>query len=205
MKSLRILNGYRVVYCPEHPKSMKSDNWDGYIYEHIKIAEEYLGRPLSSDEVVHHLDEDRSNNRTENLLILLRSEHMKLHSWMKSCVTNGKPLDDNRMNSKKSKATTCEECGISLQNKQTKYCSLECRDVGTSRKSKIPSKSELEELLDAKTSYLALGRRYGVCDNAVRKWARKYGLLTTTLSQASSTLDEGAETTGEVEAIPKPS
>lgn len=39
-RSIRELNGYRVIYLPEHPKAMTSNNWLGYIYEHIVIAEE---------------------------------------------------------------------------------------------------------------------------------------------------------------------
>jgi len=39
-----------------------------------------------------------------------------------------------------------------------------------------PSREQLE--LDiASSSWVSIGRKYGVSDNAVRKWARKYGLI----------------------------
>lgn len=39
-----------------------------------------------------------------------------------------------------------------------------------------PSAEELAELLRAGISYVEIGRRFGVSDNAVRKWAKKFGL-----------------------------
>lgn len=44
------------------------------------------------------------------------------------------------------------------------------------RKVKRPSKEELKDLL-SDTSYCAIGRMYGVTDNAVRKWAKCYNLI----------------------------
>ena len=49
MRSTRELNGYIVVYMPEHPKAMQSDNWLGYVYEHIVVAEKHLGRAIADD------------------------------------------------------------------------------------------------------------------------------------------------------------
>ena len=38
-----------------------------------------------------------------------------------------------------------------------------------------PSKNELKSLL-RNTSFVQIGKKYGVTDNAVRKWCKKYGL-----------------------------
>lgn len=42
---------------------------------HRIVMEEKLGRPLRPDEVVHHLNEDKLDNRPENLVVTTAREH----------------------------------------------------------------------------------------------------------------------------------
>ncbi|MDY6857490.1 MAG: HNH endonuclease signature motif containing protein [Thermodesulfobacteriota bacterium] len=67
--------GYIEIYKPE---CIYSD-CSGYVKEHIFVMSEYLGRKLSAGEVVHHINEDRSDNRIENLRLMARSDHVSLH------------------------------------------------------------------------------------------------------------------------------
>lgn len=73
-------NGYRVVYNPHHPFAKKR----GYIFEHRLVMEKHLGRYLESQEVVHHINDKRDDNRLENLqLFKNNNEHIKFHNCLK--------------------------------------------------------------------------------------------------------------------------
>ena len=167
---VRMLNGYRLILDPTNPKAMKGDNWRGYVYEHISVAEKFLGRDIGPNEIVHHLDGDRSNNRIGNLLVLDNGQHLKLHKWLRSDA----PRSDNHREIGHN-LSCCKRCGKTLQNKQIKYCSTECYNYSIRRTGKPSKEQLLKDINDM--SWVAVGRKYGVTDNAVRKWARRYGLL----------------------------
>lgn len=67
--------GYVRIYCPMHKKA---NTW-GYVYEHILVAEQTIKRELLSDEVVHHKNGIRWDNRPENLQVMTKYEHGKLN------------------------------------------------------------------------------------------------------------------------------
>jgi HNH endonuclease len=50
------------------------------IAEHRHIVQQREGRKLTSDEVVHHADGNPLNNDPDNLVVLSRSEHQRLHA-----------------------------------------------------------------------------------------------------------------------------
>lgn len=47
---------------------------------HRKIMEDYLGRKLLRSEDVHHINENKKDNRIENLQVMSKSEHSSLHN-----------------------------------------------------------------------------------------------------------------------------
>jgi len=64
-------NGYVLAKSPYHPSANKR----GYVYLHRLIMENYLGRYLESNELVHHIDGNRENNNVLNLKLTTPSEH----------------------------------------------------------------------------------------------------------------------------------
>jgi transposase len=67
-------DGYIRTWAPNHPWPRK-----GYMPEHVRIMELRIGRKLKVIECVHHKNHDRQDNRIENLELMTRSEHSKLH------------------------------------------------------------------------------------------------------------------------------
>lgn len=168
---VRELNDYRVIYKPDHPSSMTSDNWNGFVYEHIYIMEMHLGRCLIDDEVVHHLDGNRKNNALDNLLLLTRDMHVKIHAWIDRDCPYKTPYNE----------AYCDICGIFLYSSNSdKYCSPDCSALGRRKSKDRPSKKDLVFLLKH-SNYTRVAGMYGVSDNAVRKWVKSYGLNPKTL------------------------
>jgi len=72
-----------LVRCPEEYEEMARKN--GYVLEHrLKVAQQ-IGRPLKSEEVVHHVDHNPENNEIENLILFRNNKEHKLYEH------NGKP------------------------------------------------------------------------------------------------------------------
>lgn len=70
-------HGYVAVRVPEGHHLRQAH---GYAYEHDLIAERMIGRRLGPDEVVHHRNGVRDDNRPENLEVTTRSEHARGHA-----------------------------------------------------------------------------------------------------------------------------
>ncbi len=71
-----ISRGYIHVRISEHPRRNKR----GYVPEQVLVAEKFIGRFLSSEELVHHINSIKTDNSTDNLYIFPnRSEHTKYH------------------------------------------------------------------------------------------------------------------------------
>jgi hypothetical protein len=69
-------DGYVWVWEPDHAASAI---YGGWVAEHRLVAEQVIGRPLTSDDQVHHVNRIKHDNRPENLSVLDGSTH--------SCVT----------------------------------------------------------------------------------------------------------------------
>lgn len=57
---------------------------------HRRIVEESLGRSLTPEEEVHHIDHNYHNNKLENLMVVNKSEHSRIHAKGKERDSNGR-------------------------------------------------------------------------------------------------------------------
>lgn len=63
--------GYKLLWMPKHPMAAKT----GYIMEHRFVMANHLGRNLRADEIVHHKNGEKADNRVENLLVMEKQKH----------------------------------------------------------------------------------------------------------------------------------
>lgn len=159
------MNGYKIIYMPEHPKVIGAS---GCAYEHIIIAEQKLGRLLTDDEVVHHIDGNRSNNSPDNLIIFKsKADHSRYHR-------TGLLLQQGDIYI--SPVNTCIDCGTTIDcHTRVKRC-RRCSNIAQ-RKTERPS---YEQLLQDKEnmSIRAIGKKYGVSDKTISKWLKYYEGIT---------------------------
>lgn len=75
IKKLIRKGDYIYALVPNHPNATKN----GYVLHHRIVMENHLGRLLNKDEVVHHKNQDKFDNRIENLEVMNIKEHCKHH------------------------------------------------------------------------------------------------------------------------------
>jgi hypothetical protein len=75
------------VLLRNHPRATS----EGYVFEHIVVAETALGRFISKEHPIHHVDLNPSNNANHNLVICEdNSYHKLLHQRIRSYLATGR-------------------------------------------------------------------------------------------------------------------
>jgi len=85
------------------------------------LMEEYLGRPLEDDEMVHHCDKDKSNNDIENLELMLLNEHSRSHMLGHTPWNKGKIFTKHGTGRRYRHGCRCELCVENMRSYRHEY------------------------------------------------------------------------------------
>ena len=124
---------------------------------------EWLGEPIPLE--LEHVDGNNKNNQFDNLKILCRNCHglTSTHSKQKKSYKHERICQCGNDYTSKSKSKLCAVCSRQ-------------KNADLNKKIFVSNKPTYDVLIKevSELGYCAVGRKYGVSDNSIRKWIKKY-------------------------------
>lgn len=153
LKKGKVVNG-----CVLKPKLIE-EGILSYECDACGIGPEWNGKDLVLQ--LDHKNGDRADNRKENLRFLCPNCHSQTTNFCSRKIRKRK---------------TPKGLPLKTRVPETRDPHWRNRPRPSARKVVRPSKTELKQMI-GKMPWTVIGRKYGVSDNAVRKWAKSYEIV----------------------------
>ena len=112
-------NGYVMVYAPQYPRAQSN----GYVLEHIVVAEMAMRKSLPEGAEVHHVSDNRTDNQPQNLVVCQsKAYHALLHQRTDAIHATGDP-----------NARKCSYCGTYENQADISIIKRPARPAGNGR------------------------------------------------------------------------
>lgn len=129
--------GYVVIYKPDHPRANKN----GRVLEHIVVWEQHNNKSVPKGYIIHHINENKSDNRIGNLQLMTAKEHRIYHN--KKRVLS----EETRKNISKSRIGKC------TGNKNSRYKDIDALEMKKLVESGLKLKDVCEKFNISRTNY----------------------------------------------------
>jgi 5-methylcytosine-specific restriction endonuclease McrA len=122
--------------------------------------DKWMDKPIPLE--LHHIDENRFNNKLENLQILCSNCHMQTHDYSNTKKLFQKPEKVKKINN-------CS-CGNKI-DLRSELC-VNCSKIKQRKTERPPYEKLIDDINNL--GYSRTGKKYDVSDNTIRKWISYY-------------------------------
>lgn len=158
------------------------DYLSSYDFHHVNQDD----KDFSISKMINIRDMEMLKREVDKCLLLCSNCHQEIHEDDIPDIKESLNFyDDRLLNPPKrrvlkkviKKICKLKSCGKEFvkTGPNQKYCSVRCSYKAQRKVKKRPSPEELTHLMET-MPMVKIGQKYGVSDNAVRKWAKSYGL-----------------------------